>query len=101
MQAFATFLLSCFTGVHFRSSSIIINTYRKYSLPISPADFLERKARNSRTSGILYRVALDSWAKANEVLIKVEAASYNYSDLWGIWGEPKKIPIPQVGHTGD
>jgi NADPH:quinone reductase-like Zn-dependent oxidoreductase len=24
--------------------------------------------------------------KPNEVLVKVEAASYNYSDLWGIWG---------------
>jgi alcohol dehydrogenase len=26
--------------------------------------------------------------KGNEVLIKVEAAAYNYNDLWGIWGEP-------------
>ncbi|HSA72441.1 MAG TPA: hypothetical protein VLD84_00660 [Nitrososphaeraceae archaeon] len=24
--------------------------------------------------------------KSNSVLIKVEAASYNYNDLWGIWG---------------
>lgn len=34
--------------------------------------------------------------KANEVLIKVEAASYNYDDLWGIWGEPIKIPMPHI-----
>jgi NADPH:quinone reductase-like Zn-dependent oxidoreductase len=34
--------------------------------------------------------------KANEVLIKVEAASYNYNDLWGIWGEPIKIPMPHI-----
>lgn len=34
--------------------------------------------------------------RANEVLIKVEAASYNYNDLWGIWGEPIKIPMPHI-----
>ena len=34
--------------------------------------------------------------KTNEVLIKVEAASYNYNDLWGIWGEPIKIPMPHI-----
>jgi NADPH:quinone reductase-like Zn-dependent oxidoreductase len=34
--------------------------------------------------------------KAIEVLIKVEAASYNYNDLWGIWGEPIKIPMPHI-----
>ncbi|HEY7734386.1 MAG TPA: zinc-binding dehydrogenase [Nitrososphaera sp.] len=34
--------------------------------------------------------------KASEVLIKVEAASYNYNDLWGIWGEPIKIPMPHI-----
>lgn len=34
--------------------------------------------------------------KAYEVLIKVEAASYNYNDLWGIWGEPIKIPMPHI-----
>ena len=34
--------------------------------------------------------------KANEVLIKVEAASYNYNDLWGIWGQPIKIPMPHI-----
>jgi len=30
------------------------------------------------------------------VLIKVEAASYNYNDLWGIWGKPIKIPMPHI-----
>ena len=35
---------------------------------MSYADFLERKSRNSRATGILYRVALDSWAKANEAV---------------------------------
>ena len=35
-------------------------------------------------------------AKSNGVLIKVEAASYNYNDLWGIWGEPIKIPMPHI-----
>jgi alcohol dehydrogenase len=34
--------------------------------------------------------------KANEVLIKVEAASYNYNDLWGIWGKPIQIPMPHI-----
>ena len=34
--------------------------------------------------------------KSNAVLIKVEAASYNYNDLWGIWGEPIKIPMPHI-----
>ncbi len=34
--------------------------------------------------------------KTNEVLIQVEAASYNYNDLWGIWGEPIKIPMPHI-----
>jgi NADPH:quinone reductase-like Zn-dependent oxidoreductase len=34
--------------------------------------------------------------KANEVLIEVEAAAYNYNDLWGIWGEPIKIPMPHI-----
>ena len=34
--------------------------------------------------------------KPNEVLIKVEAAAYNYNDLWGIWGEPIKIPMPHI-----
>jgi NADPH:quinone reductase-like Zn-dependent oxidoreductase len=29
-------------------------------------------------------------------LIKVEAAAYNYNDLWGIWGEPIKIPMPHI-----
>jgi NADPH:quinone reductase-like Zn-dependent oxidoreductase len=34
--------------------------------------------------------------KFNQVLIKVEAASYNYNDLWGIWGKPIKIPLPHI-----
>ena len=34
--------------------------------------------------------------KHNQVLIKVEAASYNYNDLWGIWGDPIKIPLPHI-----
>jgi alcohol dehydrogenase len=34
--------------------------------------------------------------KSNEVLIKVEAAAYNYNDLWGIWGKPIKIPMPHI-----
>jgi len=34
--------------------------------------------------------------KANEVLIKVESASYNYNDLWAIWGEPVKTPLPHI-----
>ncbi len=34
--------------------------------------------------------------KPNEVLIRVEAAAYNYNDLWGIWGEPIKIPMPHI-----
>lgn len=29
-------------------------------------------------------------------LIEVEAASYNYNDLWGIWGKPIKIPMPHI-----
>ena len=31
--------------------------------------------------------------KPNEVMIKVESASYNYNDLWAIWGDPVKIPL--------
>jgi NADPH:quinone reductase-like Zn-dependent oxidoreductase len=34
--------------------------------------------------------------KSSEVLIEVEAASYNYNDLWGIWGKPIKIPMPHI-----
>ena len=34
--------------------------------------------------------------KPNEVLIKVEAAAYNHDDLWGIWGEPIKVPMPHI-----
>jgi NADPH:quinone reductase-like Zn-dependent oxidoreductase len=34
--------------------------------------------------------------KSNEVLIKVEAAAYNYNDLWAIWGDPIKVPMPHI-----
>jgi alcohol dehydrogenase len=34
--------------------------------------------------------------KPNEVMIKVESASYNYNDLWAIWGEPLKTPLPHI-----
>ena len=34
--------------------------------------------------------------KPSEVMVKVEAAAYNYNDLWGIWGEPIKIPMPHI-----
>jgi alcohol dehydrogenase len=37
--------------------------------------------------------------KSNEVLIRIEAASYNYNDLWAIWGEPIKIPMPHTSGT--
>ena len=34
--------------------------------------------------------------KPNEVMIKVESASYNYNDLWAIWGDPVKTPLPHI-----
>jgi NADPH:quinone reductase-like Zn-dependent oxidoreductase len=34
--------------------------------------------------------------KSNEVMIKTEAAAYNYNDLWAIWGEPIKVPTPHI-----
>lgn len=34
--------------------------------------------------------------KPNEVMIKVEAAAYNYNDLWAIWGDPVKVPLPHI-----
>src|ERR687893_2480865 len=34
--------------------------------------------------------------KPTEVLIKVEAAAYNYNDLWAIWGEPIQTPLPHI-----
>ena len=34
--------------------------------------------------------------RPNEVMIKVELASYNYNDLWAIWGEPVKTPLPHI-----
>ncbi len=37
--------------------------------------------------------------KSNEVLIEVEAAAYNYNDLWAIWGRPIKVPLPHISGT--
>src|SRR5829696_3636387 len=37
--------------------------------------------------------------KPDEVMIKVESASYNYNDLWAIWGEPLKTPLPHISGT--
>ncbi|VFJ14784.1 zinc-binding dehydrogenase [Candidatus Nitrosocosmicus franklandus] len=37
--------------------------------------------------------------KPNEVLVKVEATSYNYNDLWAIWGRPIKVPMPHISGT--
>ncbi|HET8792868.1 MAG TPA: alcohol dehydrogenase catalytic domain-containing protein, partial [Nitrososphaeraceae archaeon] len=34
--------------------------------------------------------------KPNEIMIKVEAAAYNYNDLWAIWGDPVKVPLPHI-----
>jgi alcohol dehydrogenase len=34
--------------------------------------------------------------KPNEVLIKIESAAYNYNDLWAIWGDPVKVPLPHI-----
>ena len=31
-----------------------------------------------------------------EVVLRVEAASYNYNDLWAIRGEPTKVPMPHI-----
>ena len=37
--------------------------------------------------------------KPDEVLIKVEASAYNYNDLWAIWGQPIKVPMPHISGT--
>ncbi len=34
--------------------------------------------------------------KQNEVLIKVDSAAYNYNDVWAIWGDPIKVPMPHI-----
>src|ERR1051326_5618172 len=34
--------------------------------------------------------------KPNEVMIKVESAACNYNDLWAIWGDPIKTPLPHI-----
>ena len=31
-----------------------------------------------------------------ELVLRVEAASYNYNDLWAIRGEPTKVPLPHI-----
>ena len=33
---------------------------------------------------------------ANEVVFRIEAASYNYNDLWALRGEPTKVPLPHI-----
>lgn len=37
--------------------------------------------------------------KSKEVMIKVESAAFNYNDLWAVWGEPVKIPLPHISGT--
>jgi len=32
----------------------------------------------------------------NEVTISVEAAAFNHNDLWALWGEPVKVPLPHI-----
>jgi alcohol dehydrogenase len=34
--------------------------------------------------------------KPSEVMIKVESAAYNYDDLWAVWGEPIRVPLPHI-----
>ena len=34
--------------------------------------------------------------KPNEIMIKIESAAYNYNDLWALWGEPVKVPLPHI-----
>ena len=35
-------------------------------------------------------------AGADEVVLRIEAASYNYNDLWASRGEPTKVPLPHI-----
>jgi NADPH:quinone reductase-like Zn-dependent oxidoreductase len=35
-------------------------------------------------------------AGAGEVVFRIEAASYNYNDLWAMRGEPTKVPMPHI-----
>jgi len=35
-------------------------------------------------------------AGASEVVFRIEAASYNYNDLWALRGEPTKVPMPHI-----
>jgi NADPH:quinone reductase-like Zn-dependent oxidoreductase len=32
-------------------------------------------------------------------MIKVESAAFNYNDLWAVWGEPIKVPLPHISGT--
>jgi len=34
--------------------------------------------------------------KPNEVMIKVEASSHNYDDLWAVYGHPITVPLPHI-----
>ena len=34
--------------------------------------------------------------KSNEVMIKVEAAGFDYNDFWAISGDPVKVPLPHI-----
>jgi len=35
-------------------------------------------------------------AGVGEVVFRIEAASYNYNDLWALRGEPTKVPLPHI-----
>ena len=35
-------------------------------------------------------------AGTGEVVLRIEAASYNYNDLWAMRGEPTKVPMPHI-----
>ena len=35
-------------------------------------------------------------ARPGEIVMRIEAASYNYNDLWAIRGEPTKVPMPHI-----
>lgn len=37
--------------------------------------------------------------KPNEVVFKVESASLNYDDIWGMRGKPLAIPLPHISGT--
>ena len=37
--------------------------------------------------------------KPNDVIFRVEAASLNYDDIWGMRGKPLAVPLPHVSGT--